>query len=106
MPSWRWVMAHLMRGWTYSMGSSMVMILKAAGLVQMVDHRRQGGALAAAGRTGYQQQAPGLHHQVLEDLRQFQFIDRWHLRRQQADGQVDAVHLPGDVATQAPAFLA
>src|ERR1043165_3137473 len=45
-------------------------------VVHIVDHRRQRGRLARAGRAGHQHQAARLHGQILEDLRRVQVVER------------------------------
>src|SRR3546814_3812813 len=44
--------------------------------IAMVDHARQGGGLARAGRADHQHQATRLHHDVLEDRGQLELFDR------------------------------
>jgi hypothetical protein len=50
-------------------------------VVDVVDHRRERGRFAGAGRAGDQHQAARLHRQVLEDLRRVQVVERHDQRR-------------------------
>src|SRR3546814_11039543 len=63
------------------------------GLVDVVDHRRQRGRLARAGRAGHQDQALRLVDQVLEDLRAAQVLEGEHPGRNGAEYRAGAAVL-------------
>ncbi len=62
----RWLIRHFFDSCTNSIGSSTVRMWPYSVVVQVVDHGRQRGGLARAGRAGHQHQAAGLERQVAQ----------------------------------------
>ena len=73
--------------------------------VAMVDHRRQRGRLARAGRADHEDQAARLHDQVLEQLRQAQLFDGRDLALDRADHHADFAALLEHVDAEAAGVL-
>ena len=73
----------------------------AYGVVDVVDHRRQSGRLARAGRAGDEHEAARLQGDPLDDLRQVQLLERRDLGRDLPHGHADAAALPEDVDAEA-----
>jgi hypothetical protein len=69
-----------------------------AALVDLVDHRRQGGRLARAGGTRHQHEAARLLDEVVYRRRQPQLVDALDLGRDEAEGGPDrrALHVSVD----------
>ena len=70
--------------------------------VDVVDHRRERGALAAAGRAGDEDQAALFLRDPLQDRRQPELVDRLDPRRDDAQHEADGAALLEDVAAEAP----
>src|SRR5690606_40090484 len=70
-------------------------------LVDVVEHRRQGGRLARAGRPGDQDQALRLVDQFAEDRRAAQVFQRQHLGRNGAEHRACAAILVEGVDAEA-----
>ena len=76
--------------------------VRASRAVDVVDHRRERGALAAAGRAGDQHEAAFFLGDSLQDRRQPQLVDRPNLHRDDAQHQADRAALLEDVDAEAP----
>ena len=75
--------------------------VRRARLVDVVDHRRERRALAAAGRAGDQHEAALFLGDRLEHRRQPELVDRADLHRDDAEDQADRAALLEDVAAEA-----
>src|SRR5690606_37221224 len=71
------------------------------GFVDVVDHRRQRGRLARAGRAGDQNEPLRLFDQVLEDPRRGEVLQRQHFRRNGTEHRTRAAVLVERVDTEA-----
>ena len=65
--------------------------------VAVVDHRRERGRLAGAGRAGDQHEAALFHHQVEQHRRQLQLLERRDVAAHVADDERDRAALAEDV---------
>ena len=83
------------------MGSSTVMMCVGAGVVDVVQHRRQRRRLARAGGAGDEDQAALFVGDPLEHRRQLQLVDGRDARRDDAHDQADGAALLEDVAAEA-----
>ena len=61
--------------------------------VGVIHHRRQGGGLSGAGRSGDQNEALLEHGKFLQDGRQIQIVARQYRRRNQTENRGDTVFL-------------
>jgi hypothetical protein len=80
-PTSRWLIRHFFDWCTNSIGILDGEDVAIRIFIDMIDHRRQGGRLARAGRPGDQHDASRIIGDVLEDLRAVEFFERQHLRR-------------------------
>ena len=69
--------------------------------VDLVDHRRERGRLARAGRARDEDEAARLRREVLEDRRKPELLERLQLGRDQAEGRAEALALEVDVDAEA-----
>ena len=97
----RWLTMALRWECRYSMGSSMVMMWTGVLLVDLVDHRGQGGGLARAGGPGDQDQAAGLVGHLGHDGGQAQLFERPDLVGDAAERPGDGAALHEDVGAEA-----
>ena len=77
------------------------MMCAGARRVDVVDHRRERRALAAAGRAGDEDEAALFLGDLLEDRRQAELVDGRDLRRDDAQDHADRAALLEDVAAEA-----
>ena len=75
--------------WRNSIGSSTVMMCSSRVLVDRVDHRRERGGLAGAGRARDEDEAARLLDEVVRRGRQAEVVDRLDRRRDQAERGAD-----------------
>ena len=71
-------------------------------VVDVVDHRREGGGLAGAGRAGDEHQAARLEREALDDVGEVQLLEGGDLGRDLAHGHADAAALAEHVDAEAP----
>ncbi len=72
-------------------------------LVQVAQHRGQGGRLAVAGGAGNEDQPVGRLGDFRQHRRQVQFLERAHMRRDDPHDDADCPALAEDAAPEAPA---
>ena len=75
--------------------------VRRARLVDVVDHRRERGALAAAGRAGDEHEAALFLRDLLQHRRQAELVDRADRHRDDAQHEADGAALLEDVAAEA-----
>ena len=79
----------------------MVMTWSERVVVDAVDHGRQGGGFARAGRSGHQHQAALLLADLVDHARQVQFVDGANFRGDDAQHHADVAALLEDVDAEA-----
>jgi len=72
-----------------------------AGLVDLVDHRRQSGGLAGSGRAGDDHEAAGLLRELVKDVGQAELVEPWDVDGDQPEGRAQAVALEEGVHAEA-----
>ena len=70
-------------------------------VVDLVDHRREGGRLSGSGRPGHQNQSPGLLAKLLQVRRESQLLEGTDPERDGAEGAGDGPALHVDVRPEA-----
>src|SRR3989338_8807109 len=99
VPTSRWLTMQPWCRWMNSIGSSTVMMWPFLA-VDLVDHRRERGALARARRPGHQHQPARLLGQLRNNRRQLELVEGLHLKRDLPDHQRHAAALLEGVAPE------